>query len=257
MDPKQRLHLNFGGGYSSDRNYDPTNSRVYPTTPSTFPQPVFGNQGGQTPNAYSQQLPSPYTQQSGGYFPQVNEARSPNPMYQGQYQQFQPQQQNLVASQSQYQQRQPGYNSNDPTSGLAHQFQNQNLGNQAPRQPSPYGRQPSPGSRMYNNTQPNSAQSRTQQAYASNQRVAPSLIIPSPNDFGGRTVSPSREDIAPPDRNPDKYAPNVIKRGNGLHTTVEAFFKENITRARDRNQRYVQTRMLVSHELFDGAIPLT
>lgn len=41
----------------------------------------------------------------------------------------------------------------------------------------------------------------------------------------------------PPEKNPEKYSTNVAKRGQGLHVLVEAFFKENITRARDRNVR--------------------
>lgn len=40
-----------------------------------------------------------------------------------------------------------------------------------------------------------------------------------------------------PEKNRDKYSPNIQKRGQGLHALVEAFFKENISRARDRNVR--------------------
>ena len=42
-----------------------------------------------------------------------------------------------------------------------------------------------------------------------------------------------------PEKNPDKYSSSVLKRGQALHVLVESFFKENITRARDRNVRYV------------------
>lgn len=45
----------------------------------------------------------------------------------------------------------------------------------------------------------------------------------------------------PPEKNPEKYSSNIAKRGQGLHVLVEAFFKENITRARDRNVRWVKT----------------
>lgn len=41
----------------------------------------------------------------------------------------------------------------------------------------------------------------------------------------------------PPEKNPEKYSSNIVKRGQGLHALVESFFKENISRARDRNVR--------------------
>ena len=247
MDPKQRLQLNFGGGFNSDRNYDANNARVFPTTPSTYPQPVYGNQGNAgTTNAYSQQGASPYAAappaSSGGYFPPVNE--NSRPLYQQQYQNYQSQQSNLAAPQPSYQQRQgggggglSGYNANnDPTSGLAHQFQNQNLGAPA-RQASPFGRQPSPNSRLYSNNQ--APQSRSQQSHASNQRMAQTppanLLTPPAQNANTRTY-----DEDPPETpNPDKYSPNVQKRGLALQKFVSSFFTENVYRARDRNARYV------------------
>ena len=239
MDPKQRLHLNFGGGYNTDRNYEPNNTRVFPTTPSTFPQPVFGSQGVSTPNTYTQQGHSPFAaapSSSGGYFPPVNENQ--RPVYQQQYQNYQPQQHNLAAPQPSYQQRPGGgYNANnDPTSNLTHQFQNQNLGSPA-RQGSPFGRQPSPSSRLYSNTQ--QPQGRSQQSHASNQRMAQTppatLLTPPGLDGGVRSTQQSNEE--PPEKNPDQYSSNIAKRGQGLQTFVTAFFTENIGRARDRNAR--------------------
>ena len=227
MDPKKRFQLNFQG-YNTDRNFQPSNDRVFPTTPSAFPQPVSGYSGGNTPNANaygSNQAQNPYGTTNGGYFAgynsnqqQVSGYQAPN-QYQTQYQG----QQNLSAPQPSYQQRQAGYTTNDPTSPLVNQFANQNLGAPA-RQASPFGRQPSPNQRLYtNNLQ--SQQSRNQT----------NLLSPSGRDSPGATLSPTYE--VPPEKNPEKYSTNVVSRGQGLHSFVEAFFKENITRAKQRNQR--------------------
>ena len=248
MDPKKRLHLNFGGlgggpAYNNDRNYTPTNERVFPTTPSTFPQSVF--QSSHPANDYvgAQVQQNAYSGQA-GYFPtgayqaQYSSPQSPYQQAPGQYQgqyQNQYQQQNLAAPQPSYQQRQNGYNSNDPTSGLARQFSNQNLG--APqRQASPLNRQPSPNPRFHpNSQQAQGQQSRNQQIYASNQHSQSNLLVPQTADNSNQLLSPSVEE--PPEKNGDKYSNNVAKRGHGLHALVEAFFKENIVRARDRNLR--------------------
>ncbi|KAL8863063.1 MAG: hypothetical protein Q9178_000436 [Gyalolechia marmorata] len=168
-----RLRLNFGaagGAYNNGRNYQPTDGRVFPTTPSTFPQPVFPtNQGNQVPNDYA------------------NGQR-------------------------------PAYN-NDPTSGLARQFSNQNLGSNQ-RQASPLARQPSP-----NNQRPRNAAGPSQNTYGNN------LTLPTNGNPGPES------DERPPERNADKYSANLQKRGQALHASVESFFKENITRARERNVR--------------------
>ena len=231
MDPN-RLHLNFAtGGYNNDRsNYPASNENVYPTTPSTFPQPVFKNQPGKCPDYQSPttvQSPTGYNG-GGGYFanPPSFQAPSPygqpqpqQPQYQAQYQQ-QPQQ-GLSSPQPSFQQRQGGYNTNDPTTGLAYQFSNQNLGS-AQRQPNPYARQPSP------NTRPRTGAANGQLNYGNLLSLPVSVST-------NQTSSTNVEE--PPDRNTAKYSPNVGKRGQGLHVLVEAFFKENITRARDRNLR--------------------
>lgn len=261
MDPKQRLQLNFGGGFNTDRNYEPNNTRVFPTTPSTYPQPLYGNQGtASTPNPYAQQGPSPYAAappaSAGGYFPPVGDNQ--RPLYQQQYQNqnYPSQQSNLAAPQPSYQQRQGpgGYNANnDPTSGLAHQFQNQNLGAPA-RQGSPFGRQPSPNARLYPNSQ--APQSRSQQSHVSSQRMAQTppatMLTPPTQDASGRAFN---ED--PPEKNPEQYSANVIKRAEGLSKFVESYFRENVTRARDRNQRYVYTlQITVSNPLITIIIVL-
>lgn len=226
MDPN-RLRLNFGGaggGYNNDRNYSATDGRVFPTTPSTFPQPVFPVQNGQIPNDYANpgvQSPTGFGgQPSSGYF--MNPPSSQYQYSQQQHSQYQngyptP---NLQAPQTSYQQR-PGYG-NDPTTGLARQFSNQNLGSNQ-RQASPFGRQPSPS-----NQRPRNAAGPGQTSHGSH------LAAPSAGN-DGRSEADQNE--RPPERNPDKYSTNVQKRGQALHVAVEAFFRENIARARERNVR--------------------
>ena len=217
MDPNSHLRLNFGGagGYNNDRNYAATDGRVFPTTPSTFPQPVFPSQGGQPSNDFLGAGPP-----SGGYF-----ITSP---YQPQFSHQQPnqyQQSNVAAPQGAYQQRPGGFNANDPTSGLARQFSNQNLGS-SQRQGNPFGRQPSPSSQR-----PRTTGGGGGQPYGNH-------LSPPIGGAGGR--SENEEDERPPEKNAEKYSTNITKRGQGLHVLVEAFFKENISRARDRNIRYVR-----------------
>lgn len=222
MDPNNRLHLNLGtSGYNNERNYQANNERVFPTTPSTFPQPIFPSQGGQVPHEYvASQMQSPGGYGAGQSYFQSNPypAQYSQP-HQAQYPAQYQQQQNLPAPQPPYQQRQGGYHTNDPTSGLAHQFSNQNLGS-SQRQGSPFGRQPSP------NQRPRTGGAPTQQNHGS------LLTPPIPG-----SIDQTQADEHPPEKNPEKYSTNVGKRGQGLHVLVEAFFKENITRARDRNLR--------------------
>ncbi len=238
MDPNNRFHLNLQGvgGYNNDRQYSATNARVYPTTPSTFPQPVFQNQQGaqqtddylgtqmqnqtpQSPAAYAGGQPSGYFN-TNSYQSQYNQSKQNQ--YQSQYQQ-----QNVMSPQVPYQQRQPQYNTNDPNSGLAHQLSTQNLGG-SQRQASPFGRQQSPIQR------PRPGGTPVQQSYSNH--LTPSASTASMSSLlSGTSGGPNVEE--PPEKNPEKYSSNVAKRGQGLHVLVEAFFKENITRARDRNVR--------------------
>ncbi|KAF2023403.1 kinase-like protein [Setomelanomma holmii] len=113
-----RLQLNFGGGARNDQYQD--GGRAFPTTPSTFPQPVYPNQAGQQEVWGTQQQGNGY---GGGYFQ--------NPYQQAQYQ---GQQGNL-----QTQHLQQRFDAN----GLAQQLSTQHLGGNG-RSGSPYGRQPSP-----------------------------------------------------------------------------------------------------------------
>lgn len=115
-----RLHLNFG---YNDRAFNPAaNNRAYPTTPSTFPQPIYQPQGGQ-------EYMDPQAAYGQGYF--ANHPYSPQ---QAQYAQQQ-YQHNLQSPQPAYQSRM-GYN--DGTNGLIQQFSNQDL-SASPRS-SPYSR---------------------------------------------------------------------------------------------------------------------
>ena len=242
MDPN-RLHLNFprpqgngGQGHETDRTYDAANQRVYPTTPSTFPQPVFqsmpagqghqeylnaqthtagGNYGGQQNYFGGNQNPQ-YQQQT-----QQAQQQQYGQQQQGQYSNYQQQQQNFASNQAY---TGHGYGANDPNAGLAHQFSNQNLGGNQQRQQSPFGRQPTPTSQ----TQQQQGRSGTGggQQYGS-------LLSPS-GSSGSLQPNP---DEKPPEQDFDKYSSNVAKRVIGLHVHVQAFFKDNITRARERNTR--------------------
>ncbi|KAL8691577.1 MAG: hypothetical protein Q9218_003221 [Villophora microphyllina] len=226
MDPN-RLRLNFGGagggGYNNDRNYAASDGRVFPTTPSTFPQSVFPSQNGPIPNDYASsqvQSPNTYGQPSStGYFMNPPSQYQYSQQQHSQYQNgYQPP--SLQAPQSPFPQR-PGYG-NDPTTGLARQFSNQNLGSNQ-RQANPYGRQPSPA-----NQRPRNQAAQGHNIYGSH------LGAPSTGTDGR---SESENNDRPPPRDPDKYSTNVQKRGQAAHAAVEAFFKENITRARERNVR--------------------
>jgi protein-serine/threonine kinase len=217
MDPN-RLHLNFprGQGNSNldtDRSYQTSNQQVYPTTPSTFPQPVFGGGQGQFAN---QQMPG----NAGGNYGDGSYFNN-NAQYQQQYnQQAQYGGQQYPTGNQAYSSR---FAANDPNAGLARQFSNQNLGTSSQRQQSPFGRQQAP---------PGPPRPRTGGSGA--QQQPGSLLNPA-----GITSDPSKpaEDETPPEQDYDKYSSNVSKRVVGLHVGVETFFKDNITRAKDRNQR--------------------
>jgi protein-serine/threonine kinase len=56
-----RLRLNFPLG--NQQNFDAANARLYPTTPSTFPQPIYGTQQ----QDFGSML-SPVTNPQQGYF---------------------------------------------------------------------------------------------------------------------------------------------------------------------------------------------
>ena len=213
-----RLHLNFGfggGGGGGDRqnnNYNQDSSgRAFPTTPSTFPQPVYPNQAGQQEVWGTQQSNNGY---GTGYFMGGNPYQQQQQQGYQQQQQQQPQQGNLQAPGAAYR---PGYN--DGTNGLVHQFSHQNLGGAA-RSNSPYGRQPSPSQR------PRTAGASGQQQYG--------------NYLGAHIPrQPTLNDEEPPQKTPEKYSDNVSRQAKVSVGLVSTFFKDSVQRARDRNQRYV------------------
>lgn len=195
------LHLNFG---YNDRNFNQANNRAYPTTPSTFPQPIYAN-GGQD-YVDSHQAAAQNAAYNQGYF-----MNHPYQAQQAQYAQQQYAQHNLQSPQNAYQSR-VGYNANDGTNGLIQQFSNQDL-SASPRA-GLFARGASPGQR------PRTSGSQGQQGGLPNSR--------SPKPQG------EEEELQ---RYPDRYSENVHKRGKALKELVTVFFQENIERARDRNMR--------------------
>jgi hypothetical protein len=195
-----RLQLNFGGGGGGgDRNqYD--GGRAFPTTPSTFPQPigqqeVWGaqQQGSGNGNGYGG------GGGGGGYFQ--------NPYQQAQYQ---GQQGNL-----QTQHLQQRFDAN----GLAQQLSSQHLGGSGRSAGNAYGRQPSP-----NPQRPRTADNRgySYGSYGSAQ---------------GSSRYSSLYDEEAPKRMPEKYSDNVEKQATMSKSLINTFFKDSVQRARDRNQR--------------------
>lgn len=218
MDPSNtnnnRLQLNFN---FDDRNRGAyqANDHAYPTTPSTFPQPSPGfppqaNQGG-----YGQQVSNGY---GGGYF-------MSNP-YPPQYQQQMQANysQALAPNPSQpHLQRQGGYNANDATNGLVHQFSHQNLGG------GPNARQGNAGYARQANASP---RPRTA-GNAGQSQYGGFLNSPLPNG----PVSQEPVDEKPPERQPEKYSQRVRQCSTGVGEFVSQYFKNSVTRARERNER--------------------
>lgn len=218
--PSNRLQLNFGLG-GPDRNnqfqQQQDAGRAFPTTPSTFPQPVYPNQAGQQ-EVWGAQQPGNANGNGyngggggggGGYFM--------NPYQQAQYQQqqgnLQPQQQ---PQQQQQQQQQPGQRFDQSANGLAQQLSHQHLGG-AGRSGSPYGRQGSPN--------------------AQRPRTADNRNYGHGSHGGSAPRGPSLYDEEAPSKNPGKYSDNVDKQAVMSKGLINTFFKDSVQRARDRNQR--------------------
>lgn len=205
MDPNDRSY----GNYNNER-FQHYNDRNYPTTPSTFPQPVFENTAG--PGGYGQQAGNSNYGGNGGYF--MN-----NP-YPSPYQQPQGYQQNYQTSaQTSYQPSPLSYNSNDGADGLVHQFAHQNLGPSS-RQALGYPRQPSPAQRT-----------RTQGT--SGQPQYGNHLNPATPSFSSQRQS--RE--GPPEKTPDLLPEMVRQRGSLCREYASNFFKQSLNRARERNER--------------------
>ena len=209
-----RLRLNFQ--FEGHNNYDASNNRVYPTTPSTFPQPIYSQQ---QQDHHTSQL-SPNLRGGNGYF--MNHPYAPQQQNQYQAQQYQYQQpNNLQSPQPSYQtgsrpQISPG--PNDGTNGLIQQFSNQDLGGAS--RGGLFNRTPSP------NPRPRTAGPTGQGQGQYTNHLAPPMPSRSPR--------PQEEEEQP---NPRKYSENVLKRGTAAKQLVNSFFSENIERARDRNSR--------------------
>ena len=204
-----------------DSNRPAFNDRAYPTTPSTFPNPIFPSQGQmaqqQQQSQNSQQQPYSTGFAPAGYF---NNNQYP-PSYPQQppstYQQGAP----LQAPQQNYQPRaspvQP-----DATNGLAHQFSHQNLGG---------------ATRTYGNRQPTSSQ-RPRTAGAPQQQVgyASYLNAPMPSQ-AAQQKWPEFETA--PERNSDRFGQSTHVNQKKTSQLAESFFKDSVRRARDRNVRSV------------------
>lgn len=202
-----RLHLNLS---PNERNFTADAGRAFPTTPSTFPQP-YPNQNGTNEVWGGQQSANGYG--SANYF--MN-----NPYQSAQYQQNQ----GLPPTPGVF--RAP--NGFMDTNGLAQQFAHQNLG--PPRANSPYVRQPSPNAPVGVRPAP---------PIASGSFLNASNASTGTNATNGAQakLAPSSDELPP--RNPGKYADNVYRRSKVTTGSVQSFFKENVQRARDRNQRFV------------------
>ena len=252
--PPNRLQINFGFG---DRNGNPNSNsaqqgqfgtadaaRAFPTTPSTFPQPVFPNPTGQQDLWGAQNsktgyggagyfMNNPYqTQYSMGQLQQQQQQQKqqqqpPPPPHQSP---IQPQQQSQ--QQQSQQQPQPNYGQgptpyrgqqgfNEAANGLVHQFSHQNLGG-PPRSSSPYARQASPNQQQ----RPRTGGAPSQQQYG-NYLSSP---LPPPNNS-------SFCDDEPPAKTPEKYSDNIAKKAKVSTGLVSTFFKDSVQRARDRNGR--------------------
>ncbi|KAI1636726.1 kinase-like domain-containing protein [Biscogniauxia mediterranea] len=215
MDPN-RLHLNFGN--NGDRLAP--SDRTYPTTPSTFPQPVFPNASGQQGGAQQAPGGQQYGYPANNYFPP------------GQYQQgYAPQGGDYGNAGYQPRSNTPG--TNDPNVGLAHQFSHQNLGGAA--RGNAYGggsRGPSPGQRP--RTAGGSGNQQPGYGYAN----APPLPTSSSRN------APDFQQA--PERYPEKYGINANNNQKKCSQLAADFFKDSVKRARERNLRQSEMEQKLS-----------
>jgi protein-serine/threonine kinase len=237
------LYMNFENG--NDR-YATSDRSAFPTTPSTFPQPVFPGLPSQNKQQNAQQSginggvqassqQQPQSQQylgggygqangGGGYFSQAQypptygvQSASTTDYTQGNG--------TIGQATSLYapaRSNTPGTTSNDPNTGLAHQFSHQNLGGASRSNAAYNGRGPSPSRR------PRTAGAAGQQTSYSylNQPLPPQ---PPVQDF---QTAPERWDD-------DRLKRSVVAYSNSKKCTQLSgdFFKDSVKRARERNQR--------------------
>jgi protein-serine/threonine kinase len=223
-----RLFLNFG---NNDR-FSPTD-RAYPTTPSTFPQPVFPSQGQSQQGLTSpqqqqqQQFSNGFPQQGGGYF--MNNPFPPQSQYASNVGQYQAAQQAPTAAYAPIGQAA----TTDATNGLVHQFSHQNLGGVAR---GAYGaRQPSPSQRP-----------RTACATGQQQGYNNYLASPVPSLGPQQHVS---EFQSAPERTPEKYGAHTQNNQKRTSQMSASFFQDSVRRARERNQRLAAFTILAPLKL--------
>lgn len=224
------LYLNFGQNNPNEGRLQANNDRTYPTTPSTFPQPVFGAGPGQGQNSAgqysSQQGQQQYQQgyvQQGYYNQQHGQQQYAAPQYNTSVQDYASGGQNQTSPYGQARSNTPGTN-NDPNTGLAHQFSHQNLGGAARN--SPYGVRGAPQGQR-----PRTAGTPGQQQ--SNYGSYLNAPMPTPS----QQATPQFEFQAAPERNPEKYGPNAHNNTKKCSQLAADFFKDSVKRARERNQR--------------------
>jgi protein-serine/threonine kinase len=208
----QRLHLNIGS------NNERFNDRAYPTTPSTFPQPVFPShpsgqqqQGQQSQTSAGQQFAGGFNPAAPNYFGGQNQ-------YQAQYA---PQQGANGQQAGLYQARSNTPGTNDPNVGLAHQFSHQNLGGAAR---AGYGSARGPAATQRPRTAGSSASQQPSYDYLN----AP---MPSSSPRPADTFQPA------PERTPEKYGTNSNNNQKKCSQLAADFFKDSVKRARERNLR--------------------
>jgi len=181
------------------QGYYQTDRSAYPTTPSTFPQSVYSPQVGQ--QGYAQNQQASYFP---GAFSQQQQMYGQNAQYNAQQNQY------MAMGQVQY--------GNDPTAGLTAQLSGQHLG--TPRQGNAYPQQ----------QRPRTGGGQNGQGQGTHLGVPGTASRPAVADGEGPIPNGGYKD-------PGIYSDNVVKRVTGLRIIIEAFFKDNITRARERNVR--------------------
>ncbi|KAK7741710.1 Serine/threonine-protein kinase [Cytospora paraplurivora] len=225
MDNQGRLYLNIGSGSDSNSRLGPASDRAYPTTPSTFPQPVYPPTGNQQSASSAAGIQQQQHSQPYGYAPQGYFAPTPAQQYQAAYsgQPMPSHHQDFAQGYGQGRSNTPGA-SNDPNTGLAHQFSHQNLGGQGG-----YGsRGASAASAGGSGQTPNYSY----------------LNAPMPNQAGSK-VSSADFEVAP-ERNPDKYGTNANNNQKKCSQLAADFFKDSVKRARERNQRQSEMEQKLS-----------
>ncbi|RKF59103.1 Serine/threonine-protein kinase cot-1 [Erysiphe neolycopersici] len=188
----------------------------YPTTPSTFPNPILSSGNQHQPQSLQQQSYQTSLNHSNSYFPSNPHPTSLNQHLQSSgYHQVQ-QNTNL----NPYLRRPPQEHLVDTTSGLINQFSHQNLGARGA---------PHNNNQQFSSQRPRTAGGGLGQPSYGNYLNAP--MPTSPQQQNWPELRPA------PERNPDKYGPITQTNQKRCSQMSEAFFKDSVKRARDRNLR--------------------